>query len=224
MKNILLLLALLLTPPAKAIYLSSGVFTLESDKSQYSRQFLNNTERTNLYTINAYRINRPGSDEKPQPLQNGEILYTPLKKVLEPGAWEFFKVFYKGPADAQERYYRIVIKEIPTNATLLPSQSKSPLVSPVIALDTTLVVRPRTLRFSYDYNPEAGVLTNNGNTYFRVILHKSCEQNDDTAKIFNLLPGEHYRGPEMKGQHSKFIVAFDRYIQLGNQCPAGSAD
>ncbi|NIF48662.1 fimbrial protein [Enterobacter sp. Ap-1006] len=221
MKNILLLLALLLSPSAKAIYLSSGVFTLESDKSQFSRQFLNNTDSTNLYTIAAFRIDRPGIDERQQPLQNGEILYTPLKKVLEPGAWEFFKIFYKGPEDDRERYYRIIIKETPTNATPIPAPSKSPLVSPVVALDTVLVVRPRKMNFSYDYNPNMGVLTNTGNTYFRVILHKTCEENDDTAKIFQLLPGERYRGEEMKGQHSKFIVAFDKYIRVGNQCAAG---
>ncbi|WON77512.1 hypothetical protein [Serratia sp. UGAL515B_01] len=57
--------------PAQAIYLSSGVFTLESGKRFLSRQFVNNTQSTNLYVINAYRINKPGVDERPLPVEHG---------------------------------------------------------------------------------------------------------------------------------------------------------
>lgn len=109
------LAGLMLAFPAQAVYLSSGVFTLESDRTFFSRQFVNNTKETNLYVIAAYRIAKPGVDEQPQPLEQGELLYTPLRKILEPGAWEYFKIFYRGPADERERYYRIVIQEIPAN-------------------------------------------------------------------------------------------------------------
>ncbi|MFC0226662.1 fimbrial protein [Serratia aquatilis] len=217
-KITLWLVALLLVSPAQAIYLSSGVFTLESGSSFFSRQFVNNTQNTNLYVISAYRINKPGVDERPLPVENGEILYTPLKKMVEPGGWEYFKIFYRGAADDRERYYRIVIKEIPANAIAIPNQSKMPLVTPTVALDTILVIRPRQMRFTYHYDPRSGQLKNTGNSYFRVMIHQSCDAKDDIAKVFNLLPGESYIGEDLRGQHRKFIIAFNKYIHLGEQC------
>ncbi|WON76149.1 hypothetical protein [Serratia sp. UGAL515B_01] len=214
----LALCLVLLVSPARAIYLSSSVFTLESDSTFFSRQFVNNTKNTNLYVISAYRINKPGIDERPLPLENGEIMYTPLKKIIEPGGWEYFKIIYRGPADDRERYYRIVIKEIPADAMALSNQSKTPLISPIVALDTILVIRPRQMRFTYHYDRQAGVLKNTGNTYFRVMIHKSCDDKDDTAKVFNLLPGEKYAGTDLLGLHRKFIIAFNQYTRLGEQC------
>lgn len=218
MKLALWLGLLVLASPARAIYLSSSVFTLESDRTFFSRQFVNNTKNTNLYVISAYRINKPGIDERPLPLENGEILYTPLKKMLESGGWEYFKIIYRGPSDDRERYYRIVIKEIPAKGIALSNQSKMPLVSPIVALDTIMVIRPRQMRFTYHYDRHAGVLKNTGNTYFRVMIHQSCDAEDDTAKVFNLLPGESYSGADLRGQHRKFIIAFNQYTRLGEQC------
>ncbi|MFV8907169.1 hypothetical protein ABQ333_18190 [Serratia fonticola] len=212
------LAGLMLAFPAQAIYLSSGVFTLESDRTFFSRQFVNNTKETNLYVIAAYRIAKPGVDEQPQPLEQGELLYTPLRKVLEPGAWEYFKIFYRGPADERERYYRIVIQEIPANLMEMQEGDKTPLVSPTMALDTIMVIRPRKMRFTYHYDPLAGVLKNTGNTYFRVMIHQGCDGQDDTAKVFNLLPGESYRGADLRGQNRKFIIGFNKYQRLGEQC------
>nr|WP_184280532.1 hypothetical protein [Serratia fonticola] len=218
------LLALCLAFPAQAIYLTSSVFTLESDRTFFSRQFVNNTPNTNLYVISAYRINKPGSDEQPQPLEQGEILYTPLRKMLEPGGWEYFKIFYRGPADDRERYYRVVIKEIPANVMALPTARQTPLVSPIVALDTILVIRPRQMRFTYHYDPQAGVLKNTGNTYFRVMIHPSCQSQDDSAKVFQLLPGESYHGTDLRGQRRKFIIGFNKYLRLGEQCFEGLPD
>lgn len=212
------LAVLMLAFPVQAIYLSSRVFTLESDRAFFSRQFVNDTKNTNLYTINAYRINRPGADEQPQPLENGEIMYTPLRKILAPDEWEYFKIFYHGPADERERYYRIVIQEIPANAMVSQVPAKTPVVSPIVSLDTILVIRPRKMRFTYHYDPQAGVLKNTGNTYFRVMIHQSCESDDDSAKVFNLLPGESYSGADLRGQQRKFIIGFNKYLRLGEQC------
>ncbi|WON77513.1 hypothetical protein [Serratia sp. UGAL515B_01] len=137
---------------------------------------------------------------------------------MEPGGWEYFKILYRGAADERERYYRIVIKEIPANAISIPNQSKMPLISPTVALDTILVIRPRKMHFTYQYDPQSGVLKNTGNSYFRVMIHQSCLAEDDTAKVFNLLPGESYTGADLRGQHRKFIIALDKYIRLGKQC------
>ena len=62
---------------AHALYVGSEVFTLESDKSFFSRTYLNNTDRTNLYKIHVYKIEKPGGkekDEKQLPIEDVEIL------------------------------------------------------------------------------------------------------------------------------------------------------
>lgn len=203
---------------AHALYLDSRVFTLESDKFFYSRQFINNTKNTNLYTINAWRINRPGKDEVRNELKEGELMYTPLRKIMQADGREFFKLFYSGPKDDHERYYRIVIHEIPVELRAFGGVAKTPLISPVVALETIMVVRPRKLHFDYQYSSQRRTLTNIGNTYFQVIIHRSCEAKDDTAKLFYLLPGESYHGSDLDGKHRKFIVGFNRYQQFGEQC------
>ncbi|MEN0634109.1 hypothetical protein [Klebsiella aerogenes] len=203
---------------AYALYLDSRVFTLESEKSFYSRQFVNNTKNTNLYTIDAWRIDRPGKNEIRKELQEGELMYTPLRKIMQSDGREFFKLFYSGPKDDQERYYRIVIHEIPVALHSPGGVNKTPLVSPIVALETIMVVRPRELHFDYQYNSQARILKNTGNTYFQVMIHRSCEARDDTAKVFYLLPGESYHGSDLDGEHRKFIVGFNRYQQFGKQC------
>jgi len=215
-------LLLMITQPGWALYLDSGVFTLESDQTFTTRQVLNNTQQTNLYTISAYRIDKPGKNEKRLPIKHGELLYAPLRKLLMPNKHEFVKLYYQGPQDAHERYYRVVIRETPVNGIHLQNEQKNSVISPVVALDTVLVVRPRKMTFRYNYDAQHGKLTNTGNTYFQLLLQAGCQANNNQQpqeQRINLLPGEYYQHKWLKGdQHRKFIVAFNRYHRLGNKC------
>ncbi|MEQ4924458.1 fimbrial protein [Proteus hauseri] len=210
-----------LTFYANALYIDSEVFTLESNKTFFSRTYLNNTDRTNLYKIHIYKIEKPGGKEKDEvqlPIENGEILYTPLQKVLLPGEHEFFKLFYKGISDNKERYYRIIIEETPVNLVPYNENTKQPLVVPTVGLNTVMVIRPRELNFAYNHDNVAGTITNTGNTYFRLLLNDKCDSDEENAKILQLLPGESYQHPWLKKEHKQFIIAFDRYISLENGC------
>lgn len=210
-----------LTFSAHALYVGSEVFTLESNKTFFSRTYLNNTDRTNLYKIHVYKIEKPGGkekDEKQLPIDDGEILYTPLQKVLLPNEHEFFKLFYKGAKDDKERYYRIIIEETPVNLVPYKEDSKQPLVVPTVGLNTVMVIRPREMKFTYDHNNIAGTIKNTGNTYFRLLLNDKCDSDEENAKILQLLPGESYQHPWLKQEHKQFIIAFDRYIGLENNC------
>ncbi len=98
---------------AYALYISADISSMESGEPFFSKPYINDTKKTNLYTFSAYQIDRPGYQEQGTPIQNGEILFTPLKKILLPGEQEFFKIFYRGEADEKERYYKIIISETP---------------------------------------------------------------------------------------------------------------
>ncbi len=204
---------------AHALYLSSDVFVIDADQSFLSRQFLNDSKLTNMYFINVYQIDRPGKAEVTSPIHGGEIMYTPLRIVVGPGQFEYFKVFYSGPKDEQERYYRMQIREVPLHAIKDQALDKDLIVSTIVALDTYLVVRPRKEVFSYHYDEVKGVLTNTGNTFFTVNMNQGClAENDDNAEVFNLLPGQTSTHALLKGRHKKFIVIFNQYKQLGSQC------
>lgn len=206
---------------ANALYVDSEVFTLESDKTFFSRTYLNNTDRTNLYKIYVYKIEKPGGKEEDEiklPIEEGEILYTPLQKILLPGEHEFFKLFYKGENDNKERYFRIIIEETPVNLVPYQENSKQPLIVPTVGLNTVMVIRPRKLNFAYQHDNREGTITNTGNTYFRLLLNEQCDSEEDNAKILQLLPGESYQHPWLKKEHKQFIIAFSRFISLENNC------
>ncbi|MEX5485180.1 hypothetical protein IC611_00985 [Proteus mirabilis] len=97
---------------AYALYISADISSMESGESFFSKPYINDTKKTNLYTFSVYQIDRPGYQEQGTPIQNGEILFTPLKNSITRGAG-IFKIFYRGEADEKERYYKIIISETP---------------------------------------------------------------------------------------------------------------
>lgn len=217
--HVMMAMLTLWSATAHALYVSDDVFIIEADKPFLSRQFYNDSQSTNMYLISMYQIDRPGKLEQAKPIPDGEVMYSPLQMVVNAGQAEYFKIFYRGPQDEQERYYRMVIREVPINAVKDGQNSKESMVSTVVALDTYLVIRPRKQKFDYAYDPSIGMLKNTGNTFFRVLINKGCSaDNDDNAIVFNLLPNEASQHPLLKGEHQKYIVAFDKYIRVGTQC------
>ncbi|WP_297121812.1 molecular chaperone [uncultured Enterobacter sp.] len=214
-----LLLAALFLPRANAIYLDSTIYEMASDESFISKRIVNDGSKQNLYGIAAVKIDRPGAGgERRERIANGELLFAPLSFSLSPGSGEFFKIFYRGPEDDRERYYRILFREMPM--LLFPEKrgGKKSEAVPVVAMETILVVRPRKISFSYSLDESRGVIKNTGNTFFKLILHKGCHSADDEAEMIYLLPGETFDSARLKGQNKKFIVAMKKYIPLGNAC------
>ncbi|MEQ5205048.1 fimbrial protein, partial [Providencia rettgeri] len=113
LKFLLLFVMISFNHSANALYISSDISSMDSDKEFFSKPYINDTKKTNLYNFSAYQIDKPGSHEQGRAIHNGEIIFTPLKKILLPGEQEFFKIFYRGTADNQERYYKIIISETP---------------------------------------------------------------------------------------------------------------
>lgn len=62
-------------------------------------------------------------------------------------------------------------------------------IVPSVSMSTILIVRPRKTRFQYEINEATGTIKNTGNTYFRVILQKGCNGDDESSTQFYMLPG-----------------------------------
>lgn len=202
---------------AHALYLSSDISALEPNKSFFSKSYINDTKKVNLYTFSAYQIDKPESKEQGKPIEEGEIIFTPLKKILLPGEQEYFKIFYRGKEDDKERYYKIVISETALDVETDPTSNQQSLFYPTVSLETYFVVRPKKVDFQYAMDGNTGVLKNTGNTYFRVLVHESCEVNDDEQPlVLHLLPQQEFRNTALKKKSRKYIVIFDKYHSIGN--------
>ncbi|POT58512.1 fimbrial protein [Citrobacter amalonaticus] len=204
---------------AHAVYLESTIYEMPSDKAFISKRIYNDSHKQNVYSIAAVKIDKPGpGGENRSAIAEGELLFTPLNFSLAPGASEFFKIFYRGPQDGKERYYRILFREMPVTLFTERSQGKGSEAVPVIAIDTILVVRPGKVKLDYTIDEKNGVLKNTGNTFFKIIVHQGCHSTDDEATMRYVLPGETWRSSELKTKNKKFIVALQKYIPVGEGC------
>lgn len=209
----------LLITPASAVYFNSIIYDMDSGKDFISRKIVNDTQRVNFYTIEAYKIDRPGKgDERVIIDKDKDLVWSPLKFTIQPDGGEYFKLYYRGPKDRTERYYRVVFKESPIALLSYTKDSKRTDIVPVVAMSTILIVRPRKIDFKYDIDEASGTITNTGNTYFRVILQTGCSGDDESSLQFYMLPGERWQGPQAKANNKKFIVAQSRYYRLGRGC------
>lgn len=123
------------------------------------------------------------------PGQDKDLVWSPLQFTVQAKGQEYFKLYYRGPKDDVERYYRVIFKETPVTVSRRQDQKKLNVV-PSVSMSTILIVRPRNTRFQYEINEATGTIKNTGNTYFRVILQKGCDGDDESSTQFYMLPGE----------------------------------
>lgn len=216
----LTLLLLGITNIASAVYFSSYIYEMGSDEDFISKPVKNDTDVLNLYTVQSFKIDKPGDHgENIIYAKDREIIYTPLKLQINPNSTDFFKLLYIGPKDDQERYYRVVFTEIPLGAYSEQNDPKATSFIPTVSMSTIMVVRPRKQRLQYVIDEKQGVIKNTGNTFFRVIIHQSCKLNDESSTQFYMLPNEEYKSDLVKQKNQKFLVVNRRYIAVGDQCP-----
>ena len=80
----------------QAVYLESTIYEMPSDKAFISKRIYNDSQKQNLYSIGAVKIDKPGpGGENRSAIAEGELLFTPLNFSLAPQASEFFKIFYR---------------------------------------------------------------------------------------------------------------------------------
>jgi len=219
---------MLVVQPVRAIYLNSLIYDIESDKQFLSIPVVNDTSRSNLYTVSAFRIDKPGEGGENR-IRGSEmdVIWSPLSITIPAGGKDFFKVFYRGPKDNQERYFRIVFRESPITIIPFRNDEKATDVVPMVTMSAILIVRPRNTNLMHAIDERNGVIKNTGNTFFRVIIQKGCNGDDESSEQFYMLPGESYQSAAVRGENKKFIVALGKYIPLGEMCvnqSSGNAD
>jgi P pilus assembly chaperone PapD len=212
--------SLLLTAwPAAAIYLNTTVYSVEARDAFLSIPVVNNTSMANIYSVHAFKIDKPGvGGETRLREKEKDVIWSPLNITILPGGKDYFKIFYRGPKDSQERYFRIIFREVPVTIVPFKNNARATEVVSTISMSALLIVRPRNTVLKYSYDEKLGVLKNIGNTFFRVIIHKGCAGDDESSHQFYMLPDEHYASASLKGMNRKFIVAEGKYIPLGTAC------
>lgn len=219
LRKAILLSGLLLSSQAMAVYLDSMIHEVPPEKRFIATEISNNTGISNLYTLTAYKIERPGGrNERVSTTESKEILYTPLKSVINAGSSEYFKIFYRGPEDNVERYYRLIVKESPMGLFDIARNRSKIAVLPVTSISTFLIVRPAKMNFGYQVDEVKGTVKNTGNTFFRIIIQQGCDGKDEDSLQLNILPGETYRNPKVSPKNKKYIVFNGKYIRLGGGC------
>lgn len=215
---LIVFLSVIYFPTSQAVNIGNNTFILESDKDFVSKRIVNDTQRNNMYFISIVELDRPGTKEQRTKPADGQILFSPKKKVLPAGADDYFRFYYAGPKDGKERYYRVDFLEIPLMTLVEKNSGKNLSLTPQITLSGILVVQPRQLNFQYDFDSRSGLIRNTGNAYFKVVLTEGC---DGKEKEFAYVrPGESYRSEELKDskKNKKFIIFAEKYKKIGNAC------
>lgn len=205
--------------PAAAIYIGNITFTLPSDQNFTSKNVLNNNQSARIYQVSITGIDSPGESETRTRPADGELLYAPKAMALSAGQSDYFKFFYHGPQDDKERYYRISFREIPPENRAGQNTTGGKInIAPVIIMDSILVVRPRKIHFSYDWDKKNHTLTNNGNTYFKILLKNGCHSSEEDSDSYYLRPGEVLRSPALQRSGEKYILYNEKFISLSEEC------
>lgn len=204
----------LFSPQSLALYVESDVSDFSAKDGFSSKKYVNNTKNTNVYSLSVKKILKPGKDEVEIPIEDGELLFSPKKKVLLPNEWEYFKFYFNGRQDNRERYYRVIISELSLSTFEDEEIKKATYILPKIGLDTYLIIRPAEMKFDYFFNGKS--LKNTGNTYFRVIIHNSC--NNEGSNYFYLLPNEEFAGKSLQSKGNKYLIFMDKIILLEKKC------
>lgn len=208
-----------LSNTVSAAYFSTFIYEMMSEESFIAKSVLNDTKTSNMYQISSYKIDKPGKGgENHQKEQNRDLIYTPVKLKIESGMMDFFKILYIGPKDNKERYYRVVFLETPLTGLKANDVKNTSSFFPTVSMSTILIVRPRQQVFKYELDEKLGVITNTGNTFFRLIIQQGCNGTDDDSNQLYILPGESYKNVTINSKNKKYIVVNKKYVRLGEAC------
>lgn len=157
-----------------AINVGDVTSIIESKQSLIAKEIENPSDTARFVGLKVQRISTPMEGGEVIAMESAsEILSTPSGLVLPGSAKDIFKIIYQGPADDQERYYRLAWLDAPVGSVEDSTAPKSAQASAVAQINTILVVAPRKQKFDYTYNN--GAVTNTGNVSFRIVAAGGCK-------------------------------------------------
>lgn len=209
----LLCLALFTCSHANAINVGAITSIMAPDQNVIAKEVINTVEDARLVSLNVERISSPREGGKVIPMESKqEIMATPSNLILPGHGKEIFRVFYSGPKDNKERYYRLVWRDNPVAEEGLSKTRKAASATTSATISTILVVTPRQDNFNYQYRD--GVVYNIGNSSFRVVAFGPCKQpqasedrNKGCRERYYVMPG--------LGVHLKFVDINNQKLSVG---------
>lgn len=181
MRFVKLIIGFFLCQSHSAYALDVGDITsfMYNNVNKISKQIKNNSNSGRFVRVEVVRISSPLPTGQVIPMESpNEMLFTPANMLLSANGDNLVTFIYKGPNDAQERYYRLKWTEESLSSRNPNKENKKATANTTIQLQTILVVSPRQENFSYQYAD--GQLTNNGNAAFKVDAYGICR--DKTKK------------------------------------------
>ncbi|MEN3802976.1 fimbria/pilus periplasmic chaperone [Aeromonas veronii] len=190
-----LYLVLALLPLAgHAINVGPVTTFIDTGFNEAAREIENETDQARLVTISVTRISSPeeGGTEIANDV-NGELLLSPSRLVLPAKGKNNVRFLFKGPADDQERYYRITWRDTPLALDERREEGRQATATTSAQIGTILVVAPRQARFDYVFRNNT--LTNSGNASYRVVAYGVCASNptEQCKENYYDLPGKERR-------------------------------
>ncbi|WP_142466154.1 fimbria/pilus periplasmic chaperone [Klebsiella spallanzanii] len=212
-------LALWLPSAGQAISVGNLTFSLAAEDNFISKRVINSNKSVRLYQVSVTAIDRPGGKEVRSRPTDGELLFAPRQLTLQAGESEYFKFYYHGPKDNIERYYRVSFREIPTrNHVLRNNHGTEVSMDPVVVIDTILVVRPRQVQFKWDYDRTVGIVSNTGNTWFKLLIKPGCDTKEEEGDAWYLRPGDVVRQAALRQPGNHYVVYNEKFIKMTDDC------
>ncbi|MFQ2200069.1 fimbria/pilus periplasmic chaperone [Aeromonas hydrophila] len=184
------------------------------------RTVTNNNTSPKVYEVTTSKISNPTDNGQQLTMPPGELLYAPKRFVLQAGKSQNTKLYYKGPTDNQERYYRVNFTESPAAQKNNQKQTYNRgTLELKMELQSILVVRPRQVKFNYTLNEATSTIQNSGNTFFEFMVKQGCDQPDDEADSKYLLPGETYHNTKIGQPGNQILIVYQsRFIPIDKMC------
>lgn len=203
----------LLPARTSALLLEDLNIDLNPEKQVRFVPLSNNGPRRSIYTLSMVQVSVPKAQGTESEINDGSLMWSPQKLLLSPGERAGFKLYYSGPKDDRERYYRVTFTETPLAAVPLPSGNAQTRSDFRIAISAIVIVRPARLRFSYRITDSE--IINTGNSYFKYMAAQGCSKKYQQA--IYLAPGESWSfQPAERG--AKKIVVFENQIIPVSHC------
>jgi hypothetical protein len=185
-------LLLSLLQPALALDVGDISSFMHSDSTFLSKEIKNTTDSGRLVNIKIERISSPLESGIVIPMDNqGEMLLSPASLILPANASDVIRFYYKGPEDAQERYYRTTWLDQSLSELGQSSSLRNAVATTSARIGTILVVAPRQENFNYVF--VNGQIKNTGNTTFKVLAYGNCrskQEGSNCKENYFVMPGK----------------------------------
>lgn len=160
---------------ASAVNVGEITSIISPDKNVIAKEVINTVEDARLVSLRVERISSPMEEGIALPMESKqEIMATPSNLILPGKGKDVFRIFYAGPKDDKERYYRLIWNDNPISEDGTSKTKKTASATTSATISTILVVTPRQEKFDYQYRD--GVIYNTGNSSFRVVAFGPCKK------------------------------------------------